>query len=282
MNINQIKITEERLIQVENNLDSISSPSAELVTLHGLGASKIWFKELSEILAKNNTATWLFDLPAFGDSIPRGNINSYKDWLNSIKQVWALANNNNLNNKNNNSRKFLLGHSLGGVLALASLKFLDPKPAGLILTVPGLLSHPKSFPFFKFFIPTLKKYFQDSSQEIETPFPEELKIAIEAGSLDEKFLTKKVTAKLFIEITKIIFYAWGSVFKLSKIPLLMILSDNDTVCTKQASEIFFGLTNSSNKSLVSYKNFGHDLFINSEAFLINEKIANWIGQIIQT
>ena len=72
------------------------------------------------------------------------------------------------------------------------------------------------------------------------------------------------------------FWSFGN---LKDLPLLMILAGQDKFCLNSASEIFFNLANSSQKTLKTYPKAAHDLFVLPEADDVNHFIADWIKQI---
>ncbi len=267
-----LKISEKTLINVKNNFDTISSSKNQLITIHGLGTHGEWFSGLATLLEKNNINSIFFDLPGFGEPIQeRGKIEFDNIWIKSIQKIWKYSVQNNPNKKN-----YLLGHSLGAVIALASIKKLNPKPDGLILTVPGLFPHPKTYDFFTFVLPTLYKVIFKSNENVKLPIIKEIEDAVKKGEITPEKLTEEISAKLFWQIQKIIFKAWFSFLDLKDIPILLLLAGEDEVCSSFASKIFFNLIPSKNKDLIIYENFGHDLFIFPESFQFNKKILNWI------
>lgn len=260
-------------VYLENNFSSISSQKSQLVAVHGMGTYSGWFNELTDILAEIQIGTVTFDLPGFGRSAKRGEINSYKCWIEATKTAWQQA------NQNSNKDTFLLGHSLGAIIALASIKELNPKPKGVILTVPGLSANYKTWGLFDFVIPTFFKGLINSPDKVTYPISHEVFDSIKKGKHQLDFLTAEVKPKLFLETLKITQKAWSNVFAFAEIPVLMILSEDDPICDPKVSRTFFNLCNSSNKTLKNYSGIDHDLFVLPEAEEINGVIADWMNSL---
>ncbi|MDJ0626065.1 MAG: alpha/beta fold hydrolase [Candidatus Caenarcaniphilales bacterium] len=260
----------EETVYVENNFSTISSQKSQIVAVHGIGTYSGWFDELTDILADRQIASTTFDLPGFGRSGERGCLSSYKSWTEALSRTWAQA--SEISPKDT----FLLGHSLGGVVSLASFANLEPKPKGIILVVPGLMANPQSWHITNFVLPTIIKALQNTPEKTSFPFPSEVYESVKQGKHKIDMLTTEVKPKLLLEILNMTNEAWFSITKLKDVPILMILSEEDPVCISGASKLFFNFCNSRNKTLKVYPSKMHDLFILPEANEINELIANWI------
>lgn len=259
-------------IYVENNFAGISSQKTHLVSIHGLGTYSGWFNELCNEASEKQISSTAFDLPGFGRSGTRGEVKSYHSWIEALKAVWSQA-----HEKNESAEMFLLGHSLGGIVALASLKELNPKPKGVILTVPGFVANPKSWSILEFILPTLFKALDDSPEKTTFPFPPEVYESIKKGMHQMGFLTPEVKPKLLLEILNMTNIAWLACRNFHETPLLMVLPEHDPFCVSGASKIFFNLCNSPYKTLKIFPEAGHDLFILPEAEETNHLIVDWIG-----
>ncbi|MDX1921339.1 MAG: alpha/beta fold hydrolase [Candidatus Caenarcaniphilales bacterium] len=259
-------------VYLENNFSSISSQKSQLVAVHGMGAYSGWFNELSDILAETQVGTVTFDLPGFGRSPKRGEVKSHRCWIEATKTAWKEA-------SQKDSNTFLLGHSLGGIIALASIGELTPKPKGVILTVPALSANCKTWNLFNFVIPTFFRGLIDSSEKTTYPISHEVFDSIKKGKHSPDFITAEVRPKLFLETLKVTQKAWSNVFVFKDIPLLMILSEDDPICDPKASRNFFNMCNSTNKTLKNYSGIAHDLFVLPQAEEINGLIADWIATV---
>ncbi len=257
-------------VYLENNFSQISSPKSQLVAIHGLGTYSGWYRSLGEQLFKSEIAITSIDLPGFGRSGKRGEVSSFREWIESVKFAWSQT------AANNPKKLYLLGHSLGAVLCMAALKELEPKPSGIILTSPGFMAHPQSWKTFEFVLPNVIKALQDSPEKVAFPFPKEVFDSVQKGTHKLDFLTGEVKPKLLLEILKVSGPAWLNFNQLREIPLLMVLAGQEKFCLNPPSELFFNLCNSPEKTLKIFSEAPHDLFVAPEADEINAYINEWL------
>jgi len=264
-------LCQEYSLYVQNNFAEINSSQAQLLCVHGLGAYSGWFQELAQTLKNNQISTFSFDLLGFGNSGKKGEINSSKDWMEAVKVTWQDLNQNYTNQNN-----FLLGHSLGGIIALNALPYLNPKPKALILTVPAFMANSQLWNFTDFTFPTLMKALKNDKTKIKFPAPTEVYKALKNEKVQKNLLTEEAEPKMFLEILKLSFKSWSQINKLNDIPILIITAGKDISCVSEASHLFFNFCNSQNKTLKHFPNLEHDLFVLPEAEIINTYILNYL------
>lgn len=86
----------------------------KIVFLHGLAASKNFFQQIEKTFSESGAETFSFDLLGFGENKDNGKDFSLKEHLSHI--------NNEISNRFPQEKIFLIGHSMGGILALAWAK----------------------------------------------------------------------------------------------------------------------------------------------------------------
>jgi|SRR3989344_3720101 len=86
----------------------------QIVFLHGLAASKNFFLEIERSFKKSGAETLSFDFLGFGENKDKGKDFTLKEHLSNI--------NSEISNKFPQGEVFLVGHSMGGILALAWAK----------------------------------------------------------------------------------------------------------------------------------------------------------------
>ena len=262
-------------IYVESNSAQISSPKAKMLLIHGMGTYAGWFTDFQEQAQKQQILTHALDLPGFGRSGERGVIDSYQQWLTAITKAWQQ-----IINTQPNLPSFLLGHSLGGVLALAARSQWESKPEGIILTAPGFAANLKSWSLFSFLLPTLIKALFNNSQEVTPPFPPEVAIALQENKHKLIDLTPKVRPKLLLEMAKVGYSAFWSYAKIKE-SLLMVLPAEENFCLNSVSQFFFHICESRDKELKIWPHLSHDLFVLPEAPQVNNHILHWVSQMTE-
>ncbi|NET07903.1 MAG: alpha/beta hydrolase [Symploca sp. SIO2B6] len=109
-------------------------PYAILVIVHGLGAHSGLFGNVVEYLVPRNYTIYGFDLRGHGRSSgQRGYISSWADFREDLKAFLKM-----IEQKELCSRRFVLGHSMGGVIALEYLIRTRAPERGVITLAPAL------------------------------------------------------------------------------------------------------------------------------------------------
>ncbi|MBI2995334.1 MAG: alpha/beta fold hydrolase [Candidatus Melainabacteria bacterium] len=251
------------------------SAKANLFAIHGLGGHCLWFDNAANLLNQNNINLFSFDLPGFGQSkYPKGTIESYKDWINITKDILERF----LNDFNITKPVFILGHSLGALIAMILTKKV--KANGWILSVPGFEGHYKTWPLFNFIIPVIFKSIVKPNENIFLPFGPELLTQNKETELKVKqdpLRVINVKANIYLQVYLLTLASKNS-FKYLDQPVLMLIAGKDMVCSTAVMEDFFNKIKSKNKCKKIYTNSFHDLFIEDELNQIVDDIVQWIDQ----
>ncbi|NEO98392.1 MAG: alpha/beta hydrolase [Symploca sp. SIO2E9] len=109
-------------------------PRAVLAIVHGLGAHSGLFGNIVEYLVPRNYAIYGFDLRGHGRSAgQRGYISSWADFREDLQAFLEM-----IEAQEPCCRRFVLGHSLGGVIALEYLIRTNAPEQGVITLAPAL------------------------------------------------------------------------------------------------------------------------------------------------
>jgi lysophospholipase len=121
---------------------------ARLVIAHGLAEHSGRYGNVIEWLFPDDISIWALDHRGHGQSDgPRGHISSFDQYVNDLKGMLEIAK----AGIGENTRLFLLGHSMGGLISLM-FAFKHPDMIdGLIVSSPGLGVKVK-IPAFKVFM----------------------------------------------------------------------------------------------------------------------------------
>ena len=263
-----------RFWQSDNeNKNQIILPT--IFAIHGLGGHNLWFDNAGEKFNKRNINFFSFDLPGFGQSkYEKGTINSYKLWLTATHEVFQEF----TDKFKTGSNIFILGHSLGALIAIMIKERIQPK--GWILSVPGFAGYPKTWPFFSFILPVIISSLFNPEKKIILPFGPELLTKNKETQMKVKKDPLRVTnptSKLFYEVYLLTLRA-KILPRSFNAPVLMLEAGKDFVCSNQYIDKYFNDIKSKSKSKKVYTNSSHDLFIEDELEEIVNDIYEWIKQ----
>ena len=112
----------------------VDAPRASLLLLHGFGEHRGRFAELATFLANAGIAVLTFDQRGYGESPGRrGHVERWTDYVADVRTASQV-----LSDLYPATPQFLLGHSLGGVIALDYLLASELQPRGAIISAPVL------------------------------------------------------------------------------------------------------------------------------------------------
>lgn len=109
-------------------------PRGTLLLVHGLGEHSGRYRHLAEVLAARGVSVFAFDLRGHGRSEgPRGDVSAFPRFLEDLLVLEDV-----MNEEAPQSPRFLLGHSMGGLIALERLRTLGGGYVGAVLSAPWL------------------------------------------------------------------------------------------------------------------------------------------------
>ena len=250
---------------------------ANIVSIPGLGGHYLWFDNAANLFNKNNINHFSFDLPGFGQSkYEKGYIDSYKTWINITKEVIEKF----LTQFNIKSPVFILGHSMGALIAIMISKSV--KPHGWVLSVPGFEGNNKIFSLTKFVLPVLQKSIYKPSEPVVLPFGPELLTKNKETQLkvkQDKLRVINVSAQAFKEVYFLSINAQKTIKDLNA-PVLMLEAGQDQVCSNTIMDKCFNEIKIVNKSKRVYTESLHDLFIEDNVNQVVDDISNWIVKLV--
>jgi alpha-beta hydrolase superfamily lysophospholipase len=127
-------ISREGTVEIFHRGWLVSDPRAVLVIVHGLSEHSGRYSNIISALEGSGISIYSFDLRGFGQSGgKRGHVDSFLDYIYDLKLFVNFVKENN-----RNLPLFMLGHSLGGVIACRYALDYAEDLRGLILSSAGL------------------------------------------------------------------------------------------------------------------------------------------------
>ena len=110
-------------------------PSSSLLLVHGLGEHSGRYEPVARVLAENGTSVFTYDLRGHGRSEgPRGDVDAFPRFLEDLLGMEEEM----LHRVPEPGPRFLMGHSLGGLMVIRRLQVFRGPFAGAVLSAPWL------------------------------------------------------------------------------------------------------------------------------------------------
>ena len=253
---------------------SPEAPRAVFLLVHGLGAHSARWEFLAGALAEAGFASYAIELRGFGRTPdrPRGHVDSFRLWDDDI-----LALGDVVGKEHPGARVFLLGESLGGLVAF-NLAALHPEPfAGLVLLAPAFKNAMK-FPASAYAKLALLLLVRPKLM-IDVPFTSEMVtsdpayLAVMNASPDEvRQASLKLLGGCLPEQSRAMRKGPGL-----GVPVLVLLAGRDLLVDTRAARKAFDRVALTDKTLVEYPGMLHGLSIEAGRDRVFRDIIHWAG-----
>lgn len=223
-----------------------------LVIVHGLGEHAGRYEQLAKELNTAGYSVISADLPGHGKSPgQRGHIRSFEDFYSVVDEMLQNA----------EPPLYLMGHSLGGLIALRYIQEKEHKVEKLVLSNPALKVEIN--PILRFILAFLNVLAPRTTfdNRINVEMLSRNKDAVKRY-VEDKLVHRKVTARLVCQTIENIHRAFLDVERVD-IPTLLILSTSDRVVPPEATERFFESLRGP-KKLLRYEGCYHEPFEDPE------------------
>lgn len=274
---------EQPAIQTIKTLDGLNlhlqkdmpntKPKAVVVISHGLASHSGVFGDFAKTMNASDIAVYRFDHRGHGKSDGRDSIhiNSYFEMVEDLRLVVEKA-----KQENPNTPVFVLGHSMGGhITALFGTKY--PQGAdGFILAAGVLRYNQMNFGYLP--RPEPKDSFVSGAVSLTT-----LNIPFEGAGLsldNDPLMLEKFSVSFPNCFKEGVQYLKDNDDKFVA-PVMLISGNKDVFVAPKDAIDFYNETNSVDKSLILYPNFGHLLMLENGGQKINDDVAEWINERVK-
>jgi alpha-beta hydrolase superfamily lysophospholipase len=228
-----------------------------LVIAHGLGEHSGRYAHVIEKMVRMGISVWALDHRGHGRSGgKRGHIESFNQYLLDLKQMIGIAK----NKAPEKMKCLLLGHSMGGLMALAFAE----EPAGLIDGV--VASSPGLAPAIK--VPVIKGFMGKLmsgvwpgltfDNELDSSHLSHDRSVVQAYDSDP-LVHRRVSARWFTEYMTTGDRTLHHGSKIT-IPILMQVAGDDRLVDAKASKTFFETLTADDKTLHVYDGLYHEIY----------------------
>ncbi len=173
---------------------------------------------------------------------------------------------------------FMVGHSLGGTIAVAYAEAHQDKLAGLILSAPALKAGSSITKRDKLLArivsrlaPTAGVSSLDATSISKDP------AVVKAYVSDPLVFTGKISARLGAEILKAIEETIPPLMQTIKLPILIMQGAEDRLSNPEGSRVIFEGVSSSDKTLKRYEGLFHEIFNEPERAIVFADMRQWLA-----
>lgn len=267
-----IKTLDDLNLHLQKDIPN-TKPKAIVVISHGLASHSGVFGEFAKTMNDNAIAVYRFDHRGHGKSDGRDSIHikSYFEMVEDLRLVVAKA-----KSENPNTPIFVLGHSMGGhISALYGTKY--PHDVDGFILAAGVLRY-NQMNFGHLPRPEPKDSFVSGMVAMTTlnlPFNGE---GLSLGG--DPLMLEKFSVSFPNSFQEGIKYLKDNDDKFVA-PVMLISGNKDLFVVPKDAIDFYNETNSVDKSLILYPNFGHLLMLENGGQKINDDVAEWINERVK-
>lgn len=246
------------------------------ILLHDIGGHSLHFEYLADHFQKLGYNLYAFDFAGFGKSQEfKGHIDDFTVYLNETLSILKLC-------KTEFSRNnvFIIGDSLGALVAVLFAKYYQKFISGLILLAPAVK--------LKIHI-SLKKiisaYFQSLFNKYliyELPFTKEMLISdfkVQKRLQHDELNVKSITISFALAMNM----AMNNALKIANeinIPVLVLSGEKDLLVDIEGIKELFNSLNSRVKELNILDKFYHSLIMDRNREFVFDIIVQWVNKIL--
>lgn len=254
-----------------------AGPKALCLLVHGLGEHSGRYGRLAERLTQRGFSLWAIDHRGHGRSGgARGDCRSLESFVEDLDLLVQKA-----RQERPQLQKILIGHSLGGLIALAYAVRHPEKIQGVAVSSPALrLAQPP---------PRAKVLLAHGMARLlpTTPIPNGVDPSVlcrdpqvVASYEKDPWVHRTITARcaVALERTMKAASAWAEQLRL---PCLILQAGEDRICDPAAAAEFAARAAASSTRFHRYEGLYHELFNEPERDQVTEDLLRWLEQLVR-
>jgi len=230
---------------------------ANLIFVHGIGEHSGRYQNLVDYLLPKGFALFGLDIQGHGKSEgKKGHVHNFSTFAEQVEQLRTT-----MSELYNNKTLFLLGHSMGGLIALDYLmNYSTQNITGAIFTSPAFDISVK-IPAWKLSLGKILSYLAPSVTMDNGINPDDLshdKVVVELYKKDE-LVHDRISVGLFFTMLEVIKKATKKARNI-RTPALLMLGEDDNLISKDGALRLFNILGSIDKKSCICHNSSHELF----------------------
>lgn len=259
-------------------------PRGRLVVVHGLAEHSGRYEHVATALAANGWAVHAVDLRSHGLSYAgpqpmRVHVDSFDSFFLDVAAITALS-----RSRYPDLVGFLLGHSMGGLLALRYTLENPEEFAGTVLSSPALGIHPDSLPspLLRPLVGIASKLMPAFCQKMAvTPEFISHDPAVVQAYTDDPLVSDRVSLRWYAGFVDAIARAHELAPKLQS-PILLMQSGDDRLVDARAAERWVSAAPGEKVEYLEWPGMYHEMLNETGRQQVMERIFDWLGRQPQT
>jgi acylglycerol lipase len=252
----------------------VANARAEIIISHGFGEHSGRYGALTEHLVSHDYSVTGYDHRGHGlsDGLP-GHVESFSEYGDDLAKVVAAV-----RSRSESRRLFLIGHSMGGLIALLYATRKRGMLAGAVISAP-LIEVAVPVPAHKLLIARVGARIAPRFRLDNEIDPANLSRDPEVGRAyaADPLVHRKVSTKWFSELQQAMKEVADRASEITT-PVLVMHGTEDKLASVDATKRLFEQIGSSDKELVIYPGFYHELFNEPEKQDVFERVTQWVDQ----
>lgn len=253
---------------------AVANPRGEIALVHGFGEHSGRYDRLSVHLNAHGYSVTAYDHRGHGlsDGLP-GHVESFGEYEDDLDRIIAAV-----RGRSEGRPIFLIGHSMGGLVALRYVATRKSALACAVISAP-LIGLASPVPAHKLMIGRVAARLAPHLRLNNEINPADLSRDPEVGRAyaTDPLVNRKVSAKWYAEATRAMLEMneWAPRIKL---PLLVMHGSEDRLASVDATKRMFERIGAKDKELVIYPGFYHELFNEPEKQQVFDRVTAWIDK----
>lgn len=248
---------------------------ARLVIAHGLGEHSGRYANIFDRLIPTGISIWALDFCGHGQSQgQRGHIDLFDQYILDLKKLAVLSQ----ETKPAKMKTFLLGHSMGGLIALNFAQRFPELIDGVIASSPALgmkVVVPKAKAILGKIMSTVWPSLSMGNELDASKISHDEQVV--KAYIDDPLVHDRVTARWFTEYLTAMDTTRQSVANI-RIPTLMQIAGDDHLVDATTSKTFFDELSAEDKTIHFYDHLYHEIYNETveERKVVLSDLTNWI------
>ncbi len=253
-----------------------SAPRAACILVHGLAEHSGRYEILAQNLTQRGFSVWAMDLRGHGKSGGgRTDCRSLDDYISDLKQLIFK-----IQSEVPALPRFLIGHSLGGLITLAYAAAYPESLRGVAVSSPALKLE-LELPKFKIMLTkTLDRLLPT------TPIPNGIDPALLSRDPEvvlaykkDPLVERRLSARCAVALRNAVAGSFSYASRI-KIPCLILQAGSDRICDPEGASEFARCAPADLISLRRYDGFYHELFNEPEKKQVVDDLVRWLENLL--